>query len=228
VGVGWSVAASWAGTDRTLRPAVAVFAKDPGEARGICVALAAFDPVVRTFETQMDSGRCAAAVVLASPETDPSPVISAVSASSDYGVLVIAEPQSTSRLLDIFDAGATDVACTPVTAQEVVARLTWMLRRKSAPLRIGPLEVNPATRNVTWNGQAVSCTRTEFDLLALLLERRGLVVSRDDLLLRARGSAIASASVLDVHIGNLRRKLEVHGARLIETVRGAGFVVREP
>lgn len=131
------------------------------------------------------------------------------------------------------DAGADDYLVKPFALEELLARLRALIRRTSAPAgvlhRVGDLVMDPAARTVHRGDVAVDLTKTEFDLLGLLVEHAGVVLSRDQIYEHVWGYDFATSSnSLDVYIGYLRRKTEPDGQpRLIHTVRGVGYVARE-
>ena len=115
----------------------------------------------------------------------------------------------------------------------LVLRLHALLRRRpprpSATLRVGELTVDPATREVRYGGSAVELTRREYELLEVLARNAGIVLTRDQLLERVWGYDFeVRTDVVDTFVSYLRRKLEAGGRpRLVQTVRGVGFVLRE-
>lgn len=132
------------------------------------------------------------------------------------------------------DAGADDYLVKPFALEELLARVRALLRRREVPddggvLRLGDMTLDPAARTVTRSERAVDLTKTEFDLLELLLMNAGIVLSRETIYDRIWGYDFETTSnSLDVYIGYLRRKTEGAGEpRLIHTVRGVGYVARE-
>ncbi len=182
------------------------------------------------------------------PDVDGLEVCRRIRAGSDcYIIMVSARIDEVDRLTGL-EVGADDFLTKPFSVRELQARVAALFRRPrstvAAPTSVPPtpvttparartvldcgsgLEVDPASREVRIHGRTVDLTRTEFDLLAHLASRPGVVVGRDDVLRSVWATDFVPEDThnVDVHLANLRRKLRRHSsATWIRTVRGVGL-----
>jgi len=136
------------------------------------------------------------------------------------------------------ELGADDYLPKPFNPRELLARLAAILRRTHAAgdadadiLRFGPLEINRGAREVRVRGERRELTGRQFDLLLLLAERAGRVQTREQILDAVKGEAWDSVDrSIDVHISRIRQVIEddAKHPRLLQTVRGAGYVLTPP
>ena len=155
-------------------------------------------------------------------------------AGSRVPVLMLTARAEVENRVEGLDAGADDYITKPFALEELLARLRALLRRTAEgsgeALRFEDLELDPKTREVRRGGEPIDLTRTEFALLQLFLLNPRQVLTRSLIFERVWGYDFgATSNSLDVYIGYLRRKTEAGGKpRLIQTVRGVGYTLREP
>ena len=148
-------------------------------------------------------------------------------------ILILTARHEVSDRVAGLDAGADDYMVKPFALEELLARLRALLRRSTGSttevLTVGDLTLNAGTRSVTRAGIGIQLTKTEFDLLELLVRNSGIVLERGVIYEKIWGYDFeTSSNSLDVYVGYLRRKTEPEGLpRLIHTVRGVGYVARE-
>jgi len=144
-------------------------------------------------------------------------------------ILVLTARSETEHKVDLLLAGADDYLVKPFSFDELTARIQAILRRPSEAvptvLKVGDLEMNPSEHTVTQDGTDVPLTLKEFRVLEYFMQHPNQVINREDLLTHLWDfNYEAFSNVVDVHIKNLRRKLD-HGndSSILETVRGIGY-----
>lgn len=158
------------------------------------------------------------------------------STGDDLPILVLTARDSVSERVSGLDAGADDYLPKPFALEELLARLRALLRRAapepgidSEKMTFEDLTLDPVTREVTRGERSISLTRTEFSLLEMLMANPRRVLTRGRILEEVWGYDFpTSGNALEVYVGYLRRKTEADGEpRLLHTVRGVGYVLRE-
>jgi len=150
----------------------------------------------------------------------------------DVPILMLSARDEVEDRVAGLQAGADDYVVKPFAVEELVARLNALLRRRpeavAVAIDVGRLRVDPARRQVLIDGEQVELTKREFDLMHTFARHPGIVLTRAQLLEQVWGYTFdVETNVVDVFVGYLRRKLEAGGGeRVIQTVRGAGFVLR--
>jgi DNA-binding response OmpR family regulator len=169
------------------------------------------------------------------PEKSGLEVCRELRARSDVPIVVLtARGEEADRVMGL-ELGADDYLAKPFSPRELLARIRAVVRRargQAGPslkvVRVGRLVVDPGARRATYEGLDLSLTGYEFALLRALAERAGRVLSREQLMELARGSAEESFDrSIDVHVSRLRHKLgdDPKRPRLLKTVRGAGYLL---
>ena len=158
------------------------------------------------------------------------------SSGDDLPILVLTARDTVSERVSGLDAGADDYLPKPFALEELLARLRALLRRTGpedggdgAVMTFADLTLDPSTRDVHRGDRLISLTRTEFSLLEMLIANPRRVLTRSRILEEVWGFDFpTSGNALEVYVGYLRRKTEAEGeSRLIHTVRGVGYVLRE-
>jgi len=166
------------------------------------------------------------------PKLDGMEVARRLRSADDVPILMLTARDALEARVEGLDAGADDYLVKPFERQELLARLRALLRRRpprgSASVVVGDLALNPDTHEVSRNGREIDLTQREFELLEYLMRNERIVVPRQRLLEEVWGyDPFATTNTIEVFVSNLRRKLESGGeARLLHTIRGAGYVLR--
>ncbi len=161
------------------------------------------------------------------PGLDGLEVLSQLRRESDvYVILLTAKNEETDKVIGL-SVGGDDYLTKPFSPRELVARIKAVLRRlqspslKNSPLTTQHLRLDPDSRQVWLENQPLDLTTLEFDLLLTFLRHHGQVLNREQLLEQVWGTSyFGETRVVDVHVGNIRRKLD---NRFISTVRGIGY-----
>ena len=148
-------------------------------------------------------------------------------------VLMLTARDTSTDIVNGLDSGADDYLTKPFSIDVLLARLRAVSRRGAVPrtvcLEIGDLRLDPASRAVTRAGEIVNLTPREYKLLELLMRNRGRAVSRDAIFQSVWGfDHDVSENNLEVFMRQLRLKVDTRDPKLIQTVRGFGYILREP
>lgn len=155
---------------------------------------------------------------------------------SDVPVIMLTARNADVDKIVGLEMGADDYLTKPFNPRELVARVRAVLRRQqidtpspgAASLSLGDVVLAPASREVTVNGQAANLSAKEFDLLQCLMENRGRVLSREQLLDLVWGyEEYGETRTVDVHVAHLRKELKA-SSLTIETVWGVGYKLVAP
>jgi DNA-binding response OmpR family regulator len=172
------------------------------------------------------------------PELNGMEVLRRLRKTSSVPVILLTARDNVIDKVSGLDSGADDYITKPFAIEELLARIRRALRNQGNPdtvessdcaFRVGPLALDLAKRQVTVNGSQVELTKREFDLLHLLMKNKDLVISRDTLLEHVWDMDFdGGTNAVDVYIRFLRTKIdEAFGIKLIHTVRGVGYVVKD-
>jgi len=220
--------------DATLRESLAMFLGGAGydvrsleDAQGFDAALDEFRPDLAVLDVQLGDGR-PNGFVLARRIRERGPI----------PVVFLTAADGLDDRLSGFEVGADDYITKPFSTSELHARIRAVLRRsrqgdseddsdEDERRTFADVKLDEAARVATRAGVELELTRREFDLLAVLLANPDRVLSRTRLLSMVWGFDEYDPNVVEVYVSTLRRKLEEHGPRIIQTVRGIGYVLRE-
>jgi DNA-binding response OmpR family regulator len=196
----------------------------PSDADAVTVLAQSFAPDVLVVDTEMH-------------DKDSRPLYQRLRGSTDSYLLCIESGGRDRARVEILRSGADDAVSMPVSPDEIAARCQAMLRRpremrmdwdpvQQSVIRLGPLTVDTGRHEIRFDETEIAATRIEFSLLEHLCRRPTEVASRDALLESVWGpNWVGDTHVVDVHLSNLRRKLDqvADEMRVIHTVRGVGF-----
>jgi two-component system, OmpR family, response regulator MprA len=166
------------------------------------------------------------------PKLDGIEVARRLRSADDVPILMLTARDALESRVEGLDSGADDYLVKPFERQELLARLRALLRRRpprgAASLTVADLSLNPDTHEVSRGDRDIELTQREFELLEYLMRNERIVVPRQRLLEEVWGyDPFATTNTIEVFVSNLRRKLEAGGeARLLHTIRGAGYVLR--
>ncbi len=148
--------------------------------------------------------------------------------SSDLPIIFVTGADSAKDIHDGFRMGADDYILKPFDPEELSWRVRAVLRRSghavAQRMECGDLVVDEGTHFASRAGEALALTATEFTILGVLIRNRTRVVPKGQLLAQVWGYD-ADDHLVEVHVSSLRRKLEAHGPRMIQTIRGTGYVL---
>ncbi len=196
------------GFDVTVRPS----------ADGIEDVIRDFDPDIAIIDVNLGPG------------PDGFSIARQLRTAGDTPIIMLTAADTLDDRLTGFSAGCDDYIAKPFSMAEVIARVRALLRRsgrlETRVLRIDDIEIDEGGRTVTRSGAKLELTRTEFDLLLALAANQGRVLSKTQLLAQVWEFDEYDSNLVEVYVSNLRRKLEERGPRVIQTVRGIGYVLR--
>jgi len=170
------------------------------------------------------------------PELNGLEVLRRLRKTSEIPVILLTARDSVMDKVSGLDLGADDYVTKPFAIEELLARIRVALKKKGGSsseengrLSWHELTVDPAAYSVTYDGVPVELSKREFDLLALLLTNKNIVLGRDTLLQKVCGyDYVGETNVIDVYIRYLRAKIdERFGVHMIQTVRGVGYVIKD-
>ncbi|MBO4280980.1 MAG: response regulator transcription factor [Lachnospiraceae bacterium] len=171
------------------------------------------------------------------PELNGLEVLRRLRKTSDVPVILLTARDAVMDKVSGLDSGADDYVTKPFAIEELLARIRVALKKKAAAkpaedetaLTHGKLKVNVSAYSVTYDGNPIELSKREFDLLAILLQNRNIVLSRDTLLGKVCGyDYFGETNVIDVYVRHVRSKIdEPYGINLIQTVRGVGYVIKD-
>ncbi|WP_016908555.1 response regulator transcription factor [Streptomyces xiaopingdaonensis] len=174
------------------------------------------------------------------PDLDGTEALKMLRGLTDVPVIIATARDEEAEIVRLLNAGADDYLVKPFSVEHLSARMTAVLRRvrstaqddtgDEGALRVGGLAIDTLRRQAVLDGTELDLTRREFDLLAFLARRSGVVVSRKELLAEVWQQSYGDDQTIDVHLSWLRRKLGETAARprYLHTLRGVGVKLEPP
>lgn len=171
------------------------------------------------------------------PQLNGIEVLRRLRKESSVPVILVTARDAVTEKVNGLDLGANDYITKPFHIEELLARIRMVLRSFDSPsqsasadtLSLGDLKLTLASRQVTRAGEAIELTKTQYDLLEYLLRNRDIVLTRDQILTQVWGYSYAgNSNIVDVYVRYVRNRIhDTEETRIIETVRGIGYVIRD-
>lgn len=167
------------------------------------------------------------------PQLSGMEVLRRIRRTSSVPIIMLTARDSVIDKVSGLDSGASDYITKPFAIEELLARIRNALRRSipedSSILSASGVQLDPSRRTVTVKGELIDLTKREFDLLHFLLKNKGMVISREALLEHVWGFDFSGeTNAVDVYVRFLRGKIdEIYDLKLIHTVRGVGYVIKD-
>lgn len=188
------------------------------DGQGLVQAMRDFDPDLAILDVRLPEG------------PDGFTIARRLRRETDLPILFLTAAEEPEDRLEGFQAGGDHYLVKPYEVDELLARVKALLRRagreKYPVWRVGEVLVETSTRTVMRGDTKLDLTRTEYELLAVLVQEAGNVLSKEQLLSRVWGFDAYDTNLVEVHLSSLRRKMEACGPRMVHTLRGAGYVLR--
>lgn len=188
------------------------------DGQGLAQAMRDFDPDLAILDVRLPEG------------PDGFAIARRLRRETDLPILFLTAAEEPADRLEGFQAGGDHYLVKPYEVDELLARVKALLRRagreKYPVWRVGDVLVETSTRTVVRGDTKLDLTRTEYELLAVLVQEAGNVLSKEQLLSRVWGFDAYDTNLVEVHLSSLRRKMEACGPRMVHTLRGAGYVLR--
>jgi two-component system OmpR family response regulator len=198
---------------------------------GYVVAECATIPVAERIAATFRPDLAVLEMVLGGGEVVGPELARRVRADADPLILFVTRAIGDEDRLAAFQAGADDYVGKPILLEELLARVHALLRRggrlTSVVTQIGGLVIDERAHRVSFGGREIDLSPLDFSLLSVLARHAGQVLSKARLLEIVWGYDVVDETLVEVHVSTMRRRLGPDAARLVQTVRGVGYVLRE-